>query len=911
MFHEGAEKAIEPWSLVERTDLSGFDLSGLNLTGVDFQNVTSKNVKFCGSNLVGAVFHNADLSGSDFSAANLRGAKFIDSDLTAVDFIGANLEETSFENAEGLSEIDAYKSNLATTIPGVTEDFSAAGWGVKILNEPHLKKILSLTNSGEFERALVYSLNLNPALLRNFDTELIAEIMDPEEFKVKIQAVIDDVGTPNSEPVYNEEKTILEDQILEEVDGLGQIPEYVEELGLQVRTENALLRAGLFRTAEAIKGIEETGLLDLRNFGETSLNDLNSRLRFFSEKNWSASGNEASSFLEGSRTSNGVASLVAYSGSSLVADLGFNRRVLTCFRRAQIVSIQQLLELSDTELLQLPSFGAGSLKEVRLKVDEIRSLKTTSVNGTKQFHSSLVADFGFSRRVLTCFRRARIVSIQQLLELSDAELLQLPSFGAGSLKEVRLKVDEIRSLKTTSVNGTKHFHIESRNLVGRSDDGLHEGLPEFMVDLGLTERTTNCLKAAGLLRTEQVLAENDKTLLTLPNFGETSLRDLKKRLFELPQVAEIASLQTKRVNDSNIREAASSYLKAGTGFRAISERFGVPPEAFLPLYIEHQSTRKLIDGLYDKGFSFAKVAKITELNYEQLGQFWFTIPSVQERRNEAFFQKDPLWKIADSLQVPRSVMDQMRKAFIRDLRIQGKSFRAIGEIFGVTAEAMRRQCKRIGVPTASEIKAEKNKNKNKKMQNLRASLLENLKHSPGVTLAVLAERVGMDEESVGSALLPEHNRYLIQENNVEDDADQKWMPVWPAERIKAVLQTAATYHFPLTTLNYSNLVSVGEIDGPTVATIHKRFGSWVNACEEAGVECGTSNIVNYQSLWTDDDLVEWVLKFLLAEGPRWSFNEMANWLASFADAPSCPTLRNRLGGWEAMKTLAWGRYNSR
>ena len=838
MFHEGTEKAIEPWSLVESTDLSGFDLCGLNLTGVDFQNVTSKNVKFCGSNLVGTVFRNADLSGSDFSAADLRGVKFIDSDLTAVNFIGANLEETSFEDVEGLSEIDAYKSNLATTSPGVTGDFFADPWKVKILTEPHLKKILSLTDSGEFERALIYSLNLNPALLRNFDTELIAEIMDPEEFKVKIQAVIDDVGTPNSEPVYKEEKTSLEDQILEEVDGLGQIPEYVEELGLQVRTKNALLRAGLSRTSEVIKGIEETGLLDLRNFGETSLNDLNSRLRFFSEKIWSASGKEASSFLEGSGTSNGVASLAAYSGSSLVADLGFNRRVLTCFRRA------------------------------------------------------------------------RIVSIQQLLELSDAELLQLPSFGAGSLKEVRLKVDEIRSLKTISVNGTKQFPIERRNLAGRSDDGLHESMPEFMVDLGLTERTTNCLKAAGLLRTEQVLAENDKTLLALPHFGEKSLRDLKKRLFELQQEIEIASLQTKRVNDPNIREAVSSYLKVGTGFRAISERFDVPPEAFLPLYVEDQSTQKLIDGLYDKGFSFAKVAEIAELNYEQLGQFWFTIPSFQERCNEAFFQKDPLWKIADSLQVPRSVMDQMRKAFVRDLRIQGKSFRAIGEIFGVTAEAMRRQCKRMGLPATSEMKAEKEKKKNEEMQNLRASLLENLKRSPGVTLTVLAERVGMDEESVGSALLLEHKRYLVQENYEKGDVDkQRSQSIWPPERIKTVLQTAATYHFPLTSLNYSNLVSVGEIDGPTVATIHKRFGSWVNACKEAGVECGTSHIENYQSLWTDDDLIEWVLKFLLTDASRWTLDGMDNWLASFSDAPSIPTLRNRLGGWEAMKTLAWERYN--
>jgi hypothetical protein len=45
--------------------------------------------------------------------------------------------------------------------------------------------------------------------------------------------------------------------------------------------------------------------------------------------------------------------------------------------------------------------------------------------------------------------------------------------------------------------------------------------------LGLPSRPYNALKAEGLLTVHDVLQKNEKELLNMPNFGRTSIRDLK------------------------------------------------------------------------------------------------------------------------------------------------------------------------------------------------------------------------------------------------------------------------------------------------------------------------------------------------------------------------------------------------
>ena len=51
-------------------------------------------------------------------------------------------------------------------------------------------------------------------------------------------------------------------------------------------------------------------------------------------------------------------------------------------------------------------------------------------------------------------------------------------------------------------------------------------------DLGLTERARNCLKRAGINSIGELVACSAKDLLSITNFGQTSLKDVNDRLDE-------------------------------------------------------------------------------------------------------------------------------------------------------------------------------------------------------------------------------------------------------------------------------------------------------------------------------------------------------------------------------------------
>lgn len=48
----------------------------------------------------------------------------------------------------------------------------------------------------------------------------------------------------------------------------------------------------------------------------------------------------------------------------------------------------------------------------------------------------------FPARAVTCFRKAKITRWSQLKNMSDADLLSMPSFGVSTLHEVREKITE-------------------------------------------------------------------------------------------------------------------------------------------------------------------------------------------------------------------------------------------------------------------------------------------------------------------------------------------------------------------------------------------------------------------------------------------------------------------------------------
>lgn len=51
-----------------------------------------------------------------------------------------------------------------------------------------------------------------------------------------------------------------------------------------------------------------------------------------------------------------------------------------------------------------------------------------------------IEELNFSVRTYNCLKRKRIDTVDQLMEMSDADLLKIRNFGAGCLREVREKI---------------------------------------------------------------------------------------------------------------------------------------------------------------------------------------------------------------------------------------------------------------------------------------------------------------------------------------------------------------------------------------------------------------------------------------------------------------------------------------
>lgn len=128
---------------------------------------------------------------------------------------------------------------------------------------------------------------------------------------------------------------------------------------------------------------------------------------------------------------------------------------------------------------------------------------------------------------------------------------------------------------------------------------------------------------------------------------------------------------------------------------------------------------------------------------------------------------------------------------------------------------------------------------------------------------------------------------------------------WTDEDICETLRQASIYEFPLSATAYSELLQVGQIDGPSVPRIWQRFGSWTTACAAAGVVAREAPNREYTSRWSDEELLQLVRGYLMDPNAPSSAHRFDEWKrANAPDGPSAQTLRNRFGSWNEVKRRA-------
>ena len=392
---------------------------------------------------------------------------------------------------------------------------------------------------------------------------------------------------------------------------------------------------------------------------------------------------------------------------------------------------------------------------------------------------------------------------------------------------------------------------------------MSEGSAKPIEQLGLTARSLNALRRAGIHTFEELVTKTDLELMGVSNFGETSLNDVTTCLGQF----------------------GLSLLSRSAGSVEFARN------------VDFARNVEILEGLSQK------VARLEE---ERL----LEVARLEEERQQRQIEIWPMFDEGVSLEDVVGRVDltpgevrRFREMWMVQLRWDGWTLDEIGDKSGVTRERVRQIIARAGGPTGKEVSETRRLKREEVERQEAATIRADVRAHPGTTTGEVAERVGVDPTTVRPALTNAEGKLIV---DLRVDSGDRMLS-WTRDALIKCLQNAATYNWPVTGNSYWALVEVGEIDGPTVATFHKRFGSWVSACEAAGVEAGQAKIESYNRAWTDEDLYRYVCEYLLDPKTIGTMSDMGLWLAKRETAPSNPTIRNYLGGWQTIKAGAIDR----
>jgi hypothetical protein len=231
-------------------------------------------------------------------------------------------------------------------------------------------------------------------------------------------------------------------------------------------------------------------------------------------------------------------------------------------------------------------------------------------------------------------------------------------------------------------------------------------------------------------------------------------------------------------------------------------------------------------------------------------------------------------------------------------RVAGASNREIGEAVGMSAEAVRRSIMRAEGPDNEQVREERARRQAERTKEFRQSIREIVIENPGSGLSEIAQKAGVRPVEVRRHLTRLETKLVL------DLGTSPKARTWSDEQLLQALQVASTRSSPLTISSYNALVAENEIEGPTAQIMFLRFGSWREACEQAGVQCGEVLHDNYASKWSEADLEALVVDFLFSPEHDGLLGEFESWLDEQDGAPSVPTFRSRLGHWDSMKQTA-------
>ncbi|MBE0534646.1 MAG: tetratricopeptide repeat protein [Phycisphaerae bacterium] len=138
-----------------------------------------------------------------------------------------------------------------------------------------------------------------------------------------------------------------------------------------------------------------------------------------------------------------------------------------------------------------------------------------------------ITDFELSVRSRNCLKKMNLLTLGDLLKVTEAELLSYKNFGETSLVEIKQILDSKGlSLGMALEDAGAAVGSESATVQGASEDLLRKTVEE----MELSVRSRRALTRLGVKTILDLIQKTEAELLGCKNFGVTSLNEIKDRL---------------------------------------------------------------------------------------------------------------------------------------------------------------------------------------------------------------------------------------------------------------------------------------------------------------------------------------------------------------------------------------------
>jgi DNA-directed RNA polymerase subunit alpha len=142
-----------------------------------------------------------------------------------------------------------------------------------------------------------------------------------------------------------------------------------------------------------------------------------------------------------------------------------------------------------------------------------------------------ITDFELSVRARNCLNKMQITTLGDLVQKTEQELLSYKNFGETSLTEIK-EILHSKGLRLGMPRDEAVASIEAharRMQTGDRSDVMNKPI----LELSLSIRARRTVETLGCLTVGDITKHSAEELLGMPNFGQTSLQELRGKLNEL------------------------------------------------------------------------------------------------------------------------------------------------------------------------------------------------------------------------------------------------------------------------------------------------------------------------------------------------------------------------------------------